>query len=215
MNIGRPSSNKSPGFDAVMTVLRRVERQLRDVAKAELSEWRAKAEVAKAAEAAWKEAFRAAFREGTEAPAKPQAANPGAAVMPRLVVTDATVEKLGMILEKQPRGVLLFRDELAGWLMNWLMMTRYSGGSSDRPFWAEAYGGRPHGSERVRREGADVEFLLIGVTGGIQPDRFRTLLLKSSDDDDGSPARFLPFFPEPVPVKRPAPFNDDAFLEAH
>ena len=90
-------------------------------------------------------------------------------------------------------------------------MTRYSGGSSDRPFWLEAYGGRGYTVERMGREPVYIDHLSVGVVGGIQPDRLRSLLLKT--DDDGLLARFLPVFPEPAPIRRPAPFPDEAFLE--
>ena len=35
---------------------------------------------------------------------------------PRMLVNDATVEKLGELLNENPRGILLVRDELPGFL---------------------------------------------------------------------------------------------------
>jgi hypothetical protein len=90
-------------------------------------------------------------------------------------------------------------------------MTRYSGGGSDRPFWLESYGGRGYTVERMGRDPVYVERLTVGVTGGIQPDRMRTLLMKS--DDDGLLARFIPIWPHPAPVKRPTLIHDDFFME--
>ena len=100
------------------------------------------------------------------------------------------------------------RDELAGWLEG---MARYSGGGSDRPFWLEAYGGRGFSVERMGREPLTIDRLSIGVVGGIQPDRLRTLLFKS--DDDGLLARFLPIWPNPAPLKRPEVQADDALID--
>jgi hypothetical protein len=54
--------------------------------------------------------------------------------------------------------------------------------------------------------------LSIGVLGGIQPDRLRSLLLEA--DDDGLLARFWPIWPDPVPVKRPTAVGNDALIEA-
>ncbi len=125
---------------------------------------------------------------------------------PRYALTDATVEKLGVILAGQPRGALVFRDELAGWLQG---MTRYSGGGSDRPFWLEADGGRGFSVERLCRDPVHIDFLSVGVLGGIQPDRLKTLPFKS--DDDGLLARFLPVS-RPAPIKRPTAGADEAFL---
>jgi hypothetical protein len=210
MAIGSPSMNKSPGLDAVLTPLKRMEREARAKVEADLSEWRGKAEIAKLAEQTWKEAVKTALKAGDDMPAKPEAANPGPEpVMPRFALTDATVEKIGVILAGQPRGALLARDELSGWLMG---MTRYSGGGSDRPFWLEAYGGRSYSVERMGRDPVYIDRLTVGVLGGIQPDKLKTLLFKS--DDDGLLARFLPVWPEAAPIMRPDLGSDDAFLQS-
>lgn len=207
--IGLPSAGKSPAIDAVLVPLKKVERELRKAAQSALTDWRAKAEVAKLAESAWKEAVKAAIKSGDEPPVRPASADPGAEPpMPRLAVSDATVEKLAVIMAGQPRGTLMARDELAGWLGN---MSRYSGGS-DRPFWLEAYGGRSFSVERMGRDPVYIDRLTVGVLGGIQPDRLRSLLMKS--DDDGLLARFLPVWPIPAPVKRPDALHDDAFLDS-
>ena len=66
----------------------------------------------------------------------------------------------------------------------------------------------PYLSERNRNRRAG---LSIGVVGGIQPDRLRTLLLKS--DDDGLLARFLPVWPDPAPIQRPRALPDESFIE--
>jgi len=123
-------------------------------------------------------------------------------------VNDATIERLGAILAQQPRGTLQMRDELAGWLEG---MQRYSGGS-DRPFWLEAFGGRGFTVERIGREPLTIDRLSIGVLGGIQPDRLKSLLFKS--DDDGLLARFLPIWPEPAPLRRPQAWGDETLVEA-
>lgn len=206
--IGTPSMNKSPGFDAILGPLRKLEGQARKQSEAAVKEWRDRAEVAKLAEATWKEAAKAALKQGEEPPAKPKEADPGAEPFrPRYVLTDTTVEKLGVILASQSRGALHFRDELTGWLQG---MTRYSGGGSDRPFWLESYGGRAFSVERMGREPVHINHLSVGVLGGIQPDRLRSLLFKS--DDDGLLARFIPIWPNPAPITRPSAGPDDGFL---
>ena len=199
MVIGAPSSNKSPGLDAVLAPLKEVEREQRQKMEGALTEWRETAELAKLAESAWRETAKAALKEGTEPPPRPDIAHSGDEPFPpRLSIADGTVERLAVILARQPRGTLMARDELAGWLQG---MARYAGGGSDRPFWLEAYGARPYTVERMGREPVHVDRLAIGVTGGIQPDRLRTLLVRS--DDDGLLARFLPVWPEPVTLRRP------------
>ena len=138
--IGLPSAGKSPAIDAALSPLRRAERPLREKAEAEVKAWAEKAELAKLAESTWKEAARAAIKAGETPPDRPTGCDAGPAPhAPRLVVNDCTIERLGAILARQPRGTLQMRDELAGWLEG---MARYSGGGSDRPFWLEAFGGR-------------------------------------------------------------------------
>lgn len=207
--IGLPSSGKSPALDAAIHPARKMEKRLREAADAEVQEWSEKADVAKLLESTWKESVKAAIKAGDEVPERPKGCDAGLAPhVPRLVVTDATIERLGEILSRQPRGTLQMRDELAGWLQN---MERYSGGGSDKPFWLEAYGGRLYSVERMGRPPLSVDRLTIGVVGGIQPDRLKTLLFKT--DDDGLLARFLPIWPDPAPIRRPRAFADEELIE--
>lgn len=81
-------------------------------------------------------------------------------------------------------------------------MNRYNNGSGDRSFWLEAYGGGTFSVERLNRDPVRAERLLVGVVGGIQPDRLASHLMRERDDD-GMLARFCPVFPEPVPVTIP------------
>ena len=207
--IGLPSMNKSPGIDAALIPYRRAAEPLRAEALKEREAWDQKADVAKIAGAIWKDQVRSALAEGKSAPPKPKEADVGNRPhVPRHVVNDGTIEKLGAIVAAQPRGTLQMRDELSGWLEG---MNRYSS-SSDRPFWLEAYGGRDFTVERMGRDPLTVDRLSIGVLGGIQPDRLRRFLLKS--DDDGLLARFMPFWPNPAPIKRPCEFTDETLIDA-
>ena len=208
--IGRPSAGKSPALDAVLEPLRRVEAPIRQAAEIKREEWAERAEVAKIAELDWRERVKDAIKKGNPAPQKPDMADPGEQPhIMRLVVNDGTIEKLAHILSRQPRGTLQMRDELAGWLQG---MTRYAGGGTDRPFWLEAWGGGGFTVERVTRDPLTIERLSIGVLGGIQPDRLKSLLIKA--DDDGLLARFLPIWPDPMPVTRADRFADGAVIEA-
>jgi hypothetical protein len=206
--IGLPSAGKSPAIDAALRPLRDAERHLREAGERRLAEWNEKNEVAKLVDLTWKETAKAAIKAGDTPPERPRACDPGPRPrIPRLVVNDGTIEKLGAILAQQPRGTLQMRDELAGWLEG---MQRYSGGGTDRPFWLEAFGGRGFTVERMGREPLTIDRLSIGVLGGIQPDRLKTLLFKS--DDDGLLARFLPIWPEPPPLRRPEPWANEAMM---
>lgn len=209
MCIGNPSAGKSPAIDAVLAPLRRAERPLREAAQAEMEAWEKRVKLAKLAHDVWDKKARVAVEKGNPSPPMPKEADSGTAPhIPRLVVNDGTVERLGVIAQAQPKGFLQFRDELAGWL---LAMEIRNGGS-DRAFWLEAFGGRAFTVERMGRAPLTVDRLLIGALGGIQPDRLSELLLKSRDD--GLLARFLPIWPHRLPPRQPDRVADDVLADA-
>ena len=207
MLVGNPSSRKSPGLDAVRAPLQALADRLEAELEPAHSRWREKKERAELYREAWRERAKQAAKKGLSLPARPPEADPGEEPhIPRLEVNDATVEGLTKILERQPRGTLVVRDELAGWLGG---MNRYNAGSSDRPFWIEAYGGRRHAVDRVSKERAVVRRLTVSLVGAIQPEPLNSLLLKP--DDDGLVARFCPFWPSLSPPKRPTARGDTSF----
>ena len=67
----------------------------------------------------------------------------------RLVCQDITIEKVTEVLEDNPRGVLVSRDELGAWLSSFC---RYKGqeGGTDLPNWLEIHrrDGRPLEDDR-------------------------------------------------------------------
>ena len=208
MAVGNPSAGKSPAIDAVLAPLRRAERPIRQVAETEREDWAKREKLAKLAEADWEARVKSAMKKGLEPPEMPQEAMMGEPPhIPRLMVSDGTVERLGVIAQAQPKGLLQVRDELAGWL---LTMESRNGGS-DRAFWLEAYGGRSFSVERMGRAPLTIDRLAIGALGGIQPNRLSELLTKASDD--GLLARFLPVWPGRVPVKQPDRYASDALAD--
>jgi Protein of unknown function (DUF3987) len=128
-------------------------------------------------------------------PTKPvEAFEPKKPIVPRLIVTDTTPEKLGPLLQEYPAGLLINRDELAGWIGSF---NRYSGnGDGERQLWTEAYGGRPYNIDRVKlSEPTFIPHLTVGVLGSIQPDK---LPVMTGGADDGFASRFLWVWPDPV-----------------
>ncbi len=82
---------------------------------------------------------------------------------------DTTMEALGVLLKQNPRGLLLIRDELSGWLGGFDRYNQGKGG--DVAKWLEMHGGR---SIVVDRKSGNSRTLYIpqaavSVTGGIQP----------------------------------------------
>jgi putative DNA primase/helicase len=194
-------------MDAVREPLVHVERD----AAASWPETRRAHETAKVAADArrddWESEARAAIKGGRPTPPKPaEADEPEAPQMPRVVITDATIEATAALLAGNPRGLLLWRDECSAWLGN---IGKY--GDGDRAFWLEAYGGRPYAVDRRKHaEPLRLAHVAVSIVGGIQPDRLATLLM--SGDDDGLAARFLLTWPESVPPRRPRSRPDDQLV---
>lgn len=198
--VGNPSSGKSPALDTVLGPLREIEDRWSGEFEDELRRHVEAVERAHAAKDQWRESLKKATKDGGIVPELPiDAMEPDEPQRSRLVTGDTTIEKVALILSgNKGRGVLSYRDELSGWLMNF---ERHGG--SDRAFWVECYGGRPYTQDRVKHsKPIQVDCLGVSVIGGIQPDRLRSFTIKN--DDDGMAARFLFFYPEgSPPFERP------------
>jgi Protein of unknown function (DUF3987) len=125
----------------------------------------------------------------------------------RYVVTDTAVEKLGEILARKAKGILLKADEVSGWLGS---MERYSSnaGLSDRAFWLQAYDGGPYNIDRIRRGEIFVENLSVSIIGAIQPARLVELQKVTSD---GLLQRFLPVMMGSPSLPQDERSNDDDY----
>lgn len=110
-----------------------------------------------------------AWKRDTKSTASPPT-KPEAPVSQRFFISDTTIEALAPILAENPRGVLLARDELAGWLGSF---DRYSGGkgNADAAHWLSTHNGeslvvdRKTGSPKTLY----VDSAFVSITGGIQP----------------------------------------------
>jgi hypothetical protein len=189
--VGPPSHGKTPGASAVIDGLKAIDSEERIAFEPEQLRQEEEAAVAKATEAAWRDAMTAAVRAGETPPAMPPGAIvPPPAIPPQLVVGDTTGEALAQIAAASPRGLLLYRDELAGLIGG---LDRYKSGGSERAMLLESYGGQEY---RVSRKGGGssiIPRLSLCVLGGLQPDRFQSLIAKG--DDDGIQSRFLYVYP--------------------
>ena len=128
------------------------------------------------------------------------AVDPGEFVPPKLYVSDATIERMAVLLQSNPRGMLRLSDELSSLFLN---MSRYSGGQ-DNEFWLEAWNGNSYLVERMGRPPITVEHLLVGVVGGLQPDKLSRSFI---GDQDGMYARICFSWPSEPPYR---PLTDDA-----
>lgn len=111
----------------------------------------------------------------------------------RVRVSDTTVEALVIILKENPRGLLLERDELVGWVKG---MDQYKAGGkgNERQFWLSGWSNEPVSVDRKGQQGpVSVLKPFIGVIGSIQPDVLEDL---AENREDGMLERFLFAYPK-------------------
>ncbi|QEU34295.1 YfjI family protein [Stenotrophomonas maltophilia] len=199
--IGRPSSGKSPALSPVRRLLESVTAPERDKYQQARKIHDGNAILADARKAHAKDEARKALKKGT--PIDPEALgesarfDDAAPTEPRLVVNDATVEKLGELLNENSRGLIQFRDELAGWLAS---LDR-EGREQDRAFWLECWNGTgPYTSDRIGRGTVRIEACAVSILGGMQPGKLAEYVrgaVRGGFSDDGLMQRFqLAVYPD-------------------
>jgi hypothetical protein len=157
--IGDSGTLKSPAVSAAVNPLYRLQKRLLKKFKTDLEQYQTDLE-------AYNERKRKAKKEEREFTEEP----PEKPSLARVVTGDITVEKLAQLLEDNPKGLLVSRDELGGWLGSF---TRYKGkaGGSDLPNWLEM---SRAGTVQVDRKTGDrptlfITYAAVSITGGIQP----------------------------------------------
>ncbi len=120
-----------------------------------------------------------------------------APVCRRYTVNDTTVEKLGELLKENPDGLLLFRDELTGFLKT----LERQGHEADRAFYLEAWNGT--GSyiyDRIGRGTTVIDAACMSLFGTIQPGPLARYLrtAASGEEADGfAPRLQILVYPDP------------------
>ena len=169
--VGRSGLMKTPALEQPLLPLRRLVAEALDKYGAEMQEHEVnsmlKSQRAKLAEkkiaAHLKKGDQQAARAEAEAIVKKQADEP---VCRRYETNDPTIEKLGVLLAENPTGLLLFRDELVGFLRG---LDR-EGHESDRAIYLEMWNGTgTFTSDRIKR-GTVRTPAVLSILGGIQPD---------------------------------------------
>ncbi|WGD32020.1 YfjI family protein [Ancylobacter sp. WKF20] len=176
--IGRPSAMKSPAMQSALSPVyalqddmrRKWEEAEREAAVDDvLSEIDAK-DAKKRAAKALKEGDRAGARELLASLAEDDG---GETPCPRLIVNDATVEKLGELLNENPRGLMLVRDELPGFLAR-MESEEYA---SERAFYLEAFNGDGRFTyDRIGRGTVTIDSCTLSIIGGMQPSRLAPIV---------------------------------------
>lgn len=210
--IGHPSAAKSPGLiDVAQGPIAALESGMNaDWEERQRQHDTDKAEAAAVADK-WKKEVDKAAKTGNAPPQRPdRAKEPKPLQKRKFSVRQTTTQRLAKMMAANPRGLLLFRDELAGWLGE---MDRYdSGKGADRAFWLEAFGGRRFTVDTVK-DGDDapvIDHLTIGLIGALTVDKGRAAMGEA--DNDGLAARLLYVWPAPRKPSIPKGEPPDAML---
>lgn len=204
--VADPSKLKTPTLAAALGPLKQLDKAARDEHRQNAQLHEAAADVLKARRDAIKKKLGKAADKADEAglqQLQTELAELDATAPPvvrRYLVNDTTVEKLIELLGQNPRGLLVFRDELTGLLTSW----EKQGRESDRQFYLEAWNGTgDYSSDRIGRGSLHVPNCCLSLLGGIQPDKLAHYLRQTlHGENDGMTQRFsLLTWPDPHPFR--------------
>lgn len=102
----------------------------------------------------------------------------------RLLKTNETsIQSMTVLQAQNPRGILVFRDELMGELGSWERDDK----KADRAYYLEAWNGNaPFNDFKIGRGVTDAKNICISLLGGIQPDKLNAYLYQTmKGDNDG------------------------------
>lgn len=181
MIIGQPGTLKSPSIDIIVNPVKKEQIKLGDRYKEELDIYKNAAIMNKPGRS----------KNQVSNPDDPPPVMPKKPDFKHLYTADATTEALSQILDSNPRGVLICRDEIAGWFKS---MNCYRKGG-DVEFYLSLFSNK---HIKVDRKSLESPLILgrpfASVIGSIQPEILHEL--KRNEADNGFADRFLYCFPD-------------------
>lgn len=194
--VAAPGSMKSPAANKALQFIRQRQHDAFAAHGAALAAW----------EEEKREHDRASRRRDAEAGPPPE--RPTAE---RVLVDDITIEALGPILQANPAGVLVARDELSGWFD----FDRYSGGKGggEAGRWLSCYDAAPLTVDRKLSGTIYVPAAAVSITGTIQP-RVLARVVGGKHIDNGLLQRFIVADPPRRMAEIPSGDVDFAAVEA-
>jgi putative DNA primase/helicase len=166
--IGAPSTKKTPALSEMLRPLKQIEKKLKESNDELLKDYETEMQKHALKLECKKKEARKDGAYSYEPPAAPDAPR-----LQRIMVNTVTGEKLHEICRDNPNGILLFRDELAGWMQE----LEKAGRESDRPFFLEGFNGNADfTSDRIGRGTQAAETVCLSILGAIQPGQFEQLL---------------------------------------
>ena len=190
--VGRPGVKKSPALSEALKPLHWLQQNEFELWQAAHDAWALDCKVMamqddanekKAKGIAGKDPAAArALLEPIDTPAEPSAR--------RFIVNDATVEKLGELMQQNPWGTLSYRDELYGLLTG----LDKQGQEGSRAFYLQSYdGNQGYTFDRIGRGTVHIPRVCLAMIGGIQPGRIQEYVrgaVAGGSADDGLLQRF-------------------------
>lgn len=195
MLIGRPSMMKSPAMKAVQKPLLKLAEKASKEHEHALQQYAIDSEGwglrKKANDEEYKKNYKASLKGNKEKQSTYQVEEcPSEPKKRRYKSEDSTTEKLGELLIENSQGLLLFRDELSGWLNSFSK----AGRENDRQFFLESWSGNQEFDvDRIARGSLHVPALCLSIFGSIQPgplSQYVHSALKGGIGDDGFIQRF-------------------------
>lgn len=184
-----PSQQKSPPVSEVFRVLRTLDKESADRFSLDQDQY----EIDKAI---YEKSVKEAIKLGCRTPA---VAPPLQPKMTRYIVNDTTYEKLIEIARDNPDGILIWRDELAGWFHS---LNKENQKEARGLFLTGWSGTESYATDRIGRGHVRADSVTISILGTIQPDVLRSVVLDSVTGgvgNDGLIQRFqLAVYPDPV-----------------
>jgi putative DNA primase/helicase len=190
--IGRPGVKKSPALGEALRPLNRLQANEIELHQTTHEAWALDCKVAgmqanenerKAKGMASKDPAGArALLQPVDTPTEPTAR--------RYIVNDATVEKLGELMQQNEWGTLSYRDELYGLLTG----LDKQGQEGSRAFYLQSYdGNQGYTFDRIGRGTVHIPRVCLAMIGGIQPGRIQEYVrgaVAGGSADDGLLQRF-------------------------
>ncbi|HUX79473.1 MAG TPA: DUF3987 domain-containing protein [Alphaproteobacteria bacterium] len=172
--VGRPSTLKSPSLKEVLKPMKALEEEANLIFEKEYKDYLCRVEEFKAHKEAIKKKITKAVLSLPPHEVelvKQELRNhkePEPPIWKRYSTNDTTIEKMHELLSQNPRGLMLFRDELMGLLSTW----DREGHEADRSFYLEAWNGDDSKtSDRIGRGTTYTKSLCVSILGSTQPDK--------------------------------------------
>jgi putative DNA primase/helicase len=191
--VGRPGVKKSPALSEALKPLNRLQATEFEQWQAVHAEWERECKIAEMLDDDNEKKAKALVSKGNTNAARAMLVPTEATSEPtarRYIVNDATVEKLGELLQQNPWGTLSYRDELYGLLTS----LDKQGQEGSRAFYLQSYdGNQGYTFDRIIRGTVHIPRVCLAMMGGIQPGRIQEYVrsaVAGGHADDGLLQRF-------------------------